>query len=69
VKWFSRHAELETPLRGDESRRDEAGAIAKPLGEDSAYVGLFPEDRPSRATRGDSLDLYVSRRTITLAIK
>ncbi len=36
VKRFSRHAKLETLLRYDDNRRDEAGAIAKLLGEDSA---------------------------------
>jgi integrase/recombinase XerC len=35
VKRFSRHAKLETLLRYDDNRRDEAGAIAKLLGEDS----------------------------------
>lgn len=35
VKRFSRHAKLETLLRYDDNRRDEAGAIAKMLGEDS----------------------------------
>jgi len=36
VKRFSRHAKLETLLRYDDNRRDEAGAIARLLGEDSA---------------------------------
>jgi integrase/recombinase XerC len=36
VKRFSRHAKLETLLRYDDNRRDEAGVIAKLLGEDSA---------------------------------
>jgi integrase/recombinase XerC len=35
VKRFSRHAKLETLLRYDDNRRDEAGVIAKLLGEDS----------------------------------
>ena len=35
VRKFSRHAKLETLLRYDDNRRDEAGAIAKLLGEDS----------------------------------
>jgi hypothetical protein len=35
VKRFSRHATLETLLLYDDNRRDEAGAIAKLLGEDS----------------------------------
>ena len=35
VKRFSRHAKLETLLRYDDNRSDEAGAIAKMLGEDS----------------------------------
>jgi integrase/recombinase XerC len=35
VKKFSRHAKLETLLRYDDNRRDEAGAIAKLLGEDT----------------------------------
>ncbi len=35
VKRFSRHAKLETLLRYDDNRRDEAGAIAKLLGENS----------------------------------
>ena len=35
VKQFSRHAKLETLLRYDDNRRDEAGVIAKLLGEDS----------------------------------
>jgi integrase/recombinase XerC len=35
VKRFSRHAKLETLLLYDDNRRDEAGAIAKLLGEDS----------------------------------
>jgi integrase/recombinase XerC len=35
MKRFSRHAKLETLLRYDDNRRDEAGAIAKLLGEDS----------------------------------
>ena len=36
VQRFSRHAKLETLLRYDDNRRDEAGSIAKLLGEDSA---------------------------------
>src|SRR3954470_9513971 len=36
VRRFSRHAKLETLLRYDDNRRDEAGAIAPLLGEDSA---------------------------------
>jgi hypothetical protein len=36
VRRFSRHAKLETLLRYDDNRRDEAGAIAHLLGEDSA---------------------------------
>ncbi len=36
VRRFSRHAKLETLLRYDDNRRDEAGAIAKMLGEDSS---------------------------------
>ena len=36
VRRFSRHAKLETLLRYDDNRRDEAGAIARLLGEDSA---------------------------------
>jgi integrase/recombinase XerC len=36
VKRFSRHAELETLLRYDDNRRDEGGAVAHLLGEDSA---------------------------------
>jgi len=36
VQRFSRHAKLETLLRYDDNRRDEAGAIAHLLGEDSA---------------------------------
>jgi integrase/recombinase XerC len=36
VRKFSRHAKLETLLRYDDNRRDEAGAIAKLLGEDSS---------------------------------
>ena len=32
----AQHAELETLLRYDDNRRDEAGAIAQLLGEDSA---------------------------------
>lgn len=36
VRRFSRHAKLETLLRYDDNRRDEAGAIARMLGEDSA---------------------------------
>jgi integrase/recombinase XerC len=35
VRRFSRHAKLETLLRYDDNRRDEAGAIADLLGEDS----------------------------------
>jgi integrase/recombinase XerC len=35
VRRFSRHAKLETLLRYDDNRRDEAGAIAHLLGEDS----------------------------------
>ena len=35
VRRFSRHAKLETLLRYDDNRRDEAGVIAKLLGEDS----------------------------------
>jgi integrase/recombinase XerC len=36
VRRFSRHAKLETLLKYDDNRVDEAGAIAKMLGEDSA---------------------------------
>ena len=36
VRHFSRHAKLDTLLRYDDNRRDEAGAIAKLLGDDSA---------------------------------
>jgi hypothetical protein len=36
VRRFSRHAKLETLLRYDDNRTDEAGAIARMLGEDSA---------------------------------
>lgn len=36
VRRFSRHAKLETLLRYDDNRRDEAGAIAHLLGEDSS---------------------------------
>jgi integrase/recombinase XerC len=36
VRRFSRHAKLETLLRYEDNRRDEAGAIAHLLGEDSA---------------------------------
>ena len=36
VRRFSRHAKLETLLRYDDNRRDEAGAIAHLLGEDAA---------------------------------
>ena len=35
VRRFSRHAKLETLLRYDDNRRDEGGAIARMLGEDS----------------------------------
>ena len=35
VRRFSRHAELETLLRYDDNRRDEAVALAALLGEDS----------------------------------
>jgi integrase len=35
VRRFSRHAKLETLLKYDDNRVDEAGAIAKMLGEDS----------------------------------
>jgi integrase/recombinase XerC len=35
VRHFSRHAKIETLLRFDDNRRDEAGAIARLLGEDS----------------------------------
>ena len=35
VRRFSRHAKLETLLRYDDNRRDEAGAIARLLGEDA----------------------------------
>jgi integrase/recombinase XerC len=34
VQRFSRHAKLETLLRYDDARRDDAGAIARMLGED-----------------------------------
>ena len=34
VRHFSRHAKIETLLRSDDNRRDEAGAIARLLGED-----------------------------------
>jgi integrase/recombinase XerC len=36
VRRFSRHAKLETLLRYDDNRTDEAGAVARMLGEDSA---------------------------------
>lgn len=36
VRRFSRHAKLETLLRYDDNRRDEAGAIARLLGDDAA---------------------------------
>jgi integrase len=36
VRRFSRHAKLETLLKYDDNRVDEAGAIARMLGEDSA---------------------------------
>jgi integrase/recombinase XerC len=36
VRRFSRHAKLETLLRHDDNRRDEGGAIAHRLGEDTA---------------------------------
>jgi integrase/recombinase XerC len=36
VRRFSRHAKLETLLKYDDNRNDEAGAIARMLGEDSA---------------------------------
>jgi len=35
VRHFSRHAKIETLLHYDDNRRDEAGAIARLLGEDS----------------------------------
>jgi integrase/recombinase XerC len=35
VRRFRRHAKLETLLRDDDNRRDEAGAIAHLLGEDA----------------------------------
>jgi len=39
VRRFSRHAKLETLLRYDDNRRDEAGALATLLGEDSPGIG------------------------------
>ena len=36
VRHFSRHAKIETLLRYDDNRRDEAGAIARLLGDDEA---------------------------------
>jgi integrase/recombinase XerC len=36
VRRFRRHAKLETLLRYDDNRVEEAGAIARMLGEDSA---------------------------------
>lgn len=36
VRRFSRHAKMETLLKYDDNRKDEAGAIARMLGEDSA---------------------------------
>lgn len=36
VRRFSRHAKMETLLKYDDNRRDEAGAISRMLGEDSA---------------------------------
>jgi integrase/recombinase XerC len=41
VKRFSRHARLETLLHYDDNRRDEAGAIAKLLGEESVQSIVF----------------------------
>jgi integrase/recombinase XerC len=35
VRRFSRHAKLDTLLKYDDNRRDEAGALARMLGEDS----------------------------------
>jgi integrase/recombinase XerC len=37
VRRFSRHAKLDTLLRYDDNRVDEAGAISRMLGEDSAH--------------------------------
>jgi integrase/recombinase XerC len=39
VRRFSRHAKLETLLRYDDNRRDEGGALAALLGEDSPGAG------------------------------